>query len=177
MPDAGVIDVIRHEYAHYYVDAVSLDKYIAHSSRERSHGADWKWACRMVGAVPKGCYDESVFSDLDADALRALRNAEDIPTLDIRTYLDRWGHIPELPEESAKIAARIRERRPERFCEIGDEVLHPKHGFGTVLDTAFCDYSCQLVYVAFSDGSKRVFNAKQVCRVVNGVLVGYGKVS
>ena len=40
--EAEVIDVIRHEYAHYYVDVAHLERYIGHSRRETSHGDDWK---------------------------------------------------------------------------------------------------------------------------------------
>ena len=31
--EAEVIDVIRHEYAHYYVDIAHLERYIGHSRR------------------------------------------------------------------------------------------------------------------------------------------------
>lgn len=57
--EAEVIDVIRHEYAHYYVDVAHLERYIGHSRRETSHGDDWKWACKMVGADPTRCHNNS----------------------------------------------------------------------------------------------------------------------
>lgn len=61
--EAEVIVVIRYEYAHYYVDVTHLERYIGRSRRETSHGDDWKWACKMVGADPTRCHNAATFSD------------------------------------------------------------------------------------------------------------------
>lgn len=50
VPEACTIDVIRHEYAHYYNDVVFG---ISHG-----HGAQFKAACRIVGANPSTYYSK-----------------------------------------------------------------------------------------------------------------------
>lgn len=44
VPEACAIDVIRHEYAHYYAEAVM--------GYSHGHGALFKAACHIVGANP-----------------------------------------------------------------------------------------------------------------------------
>lgn len=51
VPEACAIDVIRHEYAHYYAEVVY--GYLG------GHGAPFKSACRMVGANPSTYYSKS----------------------------------------------------------------------------------------------------------------------
>ena len=48
VPESCAIDVIRHEYAHYYAHAVF--GYIG------GHGAQFKAACKIVGALPNTYY-------------------------------------------------------------------------------------------------------------------------
>ncbi len=48
VPEACAIDVIRHEYAHYYAHVV-----LGHLG---GHGAHFKAACKVVGAVPSTYY-------------------------------------------------------------------------------------------------------------------------
>lgn len=50
--EAAVIDVIRHEYAHYYVDVTGISRFFVRKDSSRNHNTDWKWACSMVGACP-----------------------------------------------------------------------------------------------------------------------------
>lgn len=52
VPEACAIDVIRHEYAHYYNDVVFE---IDHG---HGHGAQFKAACRIVGAHPSTYYSK-----------------------------------------------------------------------------------------------------------------------
>ena len=49
IPEACAIDVIRHEYAHYYNDVVF--------GVESGHGKTFKAACKIVGANPKTYYN------------------------------------------------------------------------------------------------------------------------
>lgn len=51
VPEACAIDVIRHEYAHYYTDVVMRVKV--------DHGAAFKTACRIVGANPSTYYSRT----------------------------------------------------------------------------------------------------------------------
>lgn len=173
--EAEVIDVIRHEYAHYYVDVTHLERYIGHSRRETSHGDDWKWACKMVGADPTRCHNTATFSDKNwtADEAVAAYNANDVNAFDIFSYLKRWHRVPMDADTASKILVRIKERNPDAYYEIGDGVLHPKRGFGTVEDAIPHDYWTQKIYVRFEDKSDGVFDAKDICKIVDGVVIPY----
>lgn len=50
VPEACAIDIIRHEYAHYYNDVVF--------GINHGHGARFKAACRIVGAHPSTYYSK-----------------------------------------------------------------------------------------------------------------------
>lgn len=173
--EAEVLDVIRHEYAHYYVDVANLAHYIGHSRRETSHGADWKWACKMVGADPTRCHNASLFTYKKwtlSDAMAAY-NADDVTEFDVLAYLRKWHQIPVDPETALKNLARIKDRNPNAYYEIGDEILHPKRGFGIVKDTIPYDCWTQKIYVHFEDQSDGVFTTKDICKIVNGVAIPY----
>lgn len=161
--EAAVIDVIRHEYAHYYVDVTGISRFFIREGSSKNHNTDWKWACRTVGANPNSYYQPQVFEDKDwsiTDALSAY-NADDVLKLNILEHISRWNRIPIDSETASKNLTRIKERNPEMFFEIGDEVLHPKRGFGTVCETKAFDYSMQRIYVRFEDQSDGVFDAKR----------------
>lgn len=173
--EAEVIDVIRHEYAHYYVDVANLANYIGHSRRETSHGTDWKWACKMVGANPTRCYNASNYADKKwsfSDAVAAY-NADDVAKFDILAYLHRWQQVPVDPETAFKALARIKEQNPNAYYEIGNEIFHPKIGFGIVKDTVPHTRWTQKIYVQFEDQSEGVFDAKDICKIVDGVAIPY----
>lgn len=104
-PEAAVIDVIRHEYAHYYVRVANLARYIGHSRRETSHGKDWKWACKMVGAIPERCYDPESFADKNwsAEEAEAAYNAEDVVEFDILSFINIWNRVPASDKELNKM--------------------------------------------------------------------------
>lgn len=171
--EAEVIDVIRHEYAHYYVDIANLEKHIGHSRRETSHGSDWKWACRMVGADPTRCHNVDIFNEKNwtIDDAQHAYNADDVTRFDIQRHLNLWGQIPVDPEKEEKIACRIKENNPNAYYEVGDEVLHPKLGFGVVFDTIVYDYTTQKLYVLFEDNSEGVFISKELFKIVDGIVI------
>ena len=131
-----MIDVIRHEYAHYYVDVAHLERYIGHSRRETSHGDDWKWACKMVGADPTRCHNnsDSISKKWSLTDAIAAYNADDVVEFDVLAYLNKWHQAPGDSETASKTLTRIKERNPYAYYEIGDEILHPKRGFGIVED-------------------------------------------
>lgn len=173
--EAEAIDVIRHEYAHYYVDVAHLERYIGHSRRETSHGDDWKWACKMVGADPSRCHNAATFSDKNWTVNEAVAayNANDVDTFDILSYLKRWHMVPVDAETAVKTLAHIKKCNPYAYYEIGDKILHPKRGFGTVEDAIPHDYWTQKIYVRFEDKSDGVFDAKYICKIVDGVAIPY----
>lgn len=173
--ESEVIDVIRHEYAHYYDDIAGLADYIHHSRRETSHGDNWKWACKMVGANPTRYHSAAGFADKNwtTDEAEAACNADDVAKFDILSYLDRWHQIPVDAEIAAKALAHIKERNPDAYYENGDDVLHPKRGFGTVRDTIPYDYRTQKIYVRFEDQTDGVFETKDLCKIVDGVVIPY----
>lgn len=167
--------MIRHEYAHYYVDVANLKKYIGHSKRETSHGTDWKWACKMVGAEPTRSHNAALFSNTRwsvADAKDAY-NANDVAAFDILPFLDKWDQVPFDAETASKMSARIKDRDPEGYYEVGNEVLHPLKGFGIVIETMPCNYWMQKVCVQFEDRTECVFTTEEICKIVDGRVVSY----
>lgn len=178
-PEAAVSDLIRHEYAHYYVHAARLDHYIGHSKRETSHGRDWKWACKMVGAIPTRCYDPKDFSDSNwtAEDAEAAYQAVDVPEFDILSYVNKWHHAPVLDETLAsQMLEQIKLTHPNAYYEVGNEVFHPKRGFGIVRETAPCSFWSQQVIVSFEDHSEGVFNARSLCKMINGAAISFKNV-
>ena len=61
--ESEAIELIRHEYAHYYVDAAGLRQFFR-DGRAYHHGPSWKYACRMVGARGGRVYGESLLPEL-----------------------------------------------------------------------------------------------------------------
>ena len=92
---------------------------------------------------------------------------------DVLAYLNKWHQAPVDSEIASKALARIKERNPYAYCEIGDEILHPKRGFGIVEDAIPHDYWMQKIYVRFEDKSDGVFDAKDICKIVDGVAIPY----
>jgi len=129
----------------------------------------------MVGADPTRCHSAATFSDKNwtIDEATAAYNANDVQAFDILAYLTRWHRIPADADTAFKTLNRIKERNPNAYYEIGDEVLHPKRGFGTVEDAIPHDYWTQKIYVRFEDDSDGVFDAQDICKIVDGVAIPY----
>lgn len=173
--ESEVIDIIRHEYAHYYVDVANLEFYVGHSRREISHGSDWKWACAMVGAEPTRCHNVAAFIDKDwsfSDAISAY-NAEDVTAFDIRSFIERWDQVPLDSETAIKTLECIKKYNPNTYYETGDEILHPKKGFGTVVDAIAHNHRTQKIYVRFENGEENTFFAQDIAKIVNGIAKPY----
>lgn len=173
--EAAAVYVIRHEYAHYYVDAANLERYIGHSRHERSHGKDWKWACKMVGAIPKRCYAEDDYINMNwtIDEARAAYNANDVQEFDILAFVNKWKQVPVDEDEGYKMDAVIRLNHPDAFYEIGDKVFHVKKGYGTVTGTVPYKYWSQRIAVRFKDYSEGVYTAKDICKVIGDEIVPF----
>lgn len=175
-PEAAVVDLIRHEYAHYYVHAAQLDKYIGHSKRETSHGKDWKWACKMVGAIPERCYDPKSLKGINwtIEEAEAAYRATDVVSFDIIKFINKWGQVPVLDKELAKkMLNRLKEHHPDAYYEVGDRIYHPQLGQGIVMETIPCNYWTQKIHVKFDDLTDRVFTAKAICKMVDGIAIPF----
>ena len=172
---AEKLDVIRHEYAHYYDFVTKLDTFIVRSKREKVHGADWKFACRMLNANPRSRHNSALFKDINwsAEDIEARYNAEDVRKLDIRSYLKRWNQVPLDEEKTQKIIACIKKKNLNGYYDIGDIILHPLRGYGTVLDAIPCVELRQKVYVRFDDQTEGIFISEDLWKFVDGVAVPY----
>lgn len=173
-PEAAIVDLIRHEYAHYYVRAARLDRYIGHNKRETSHGKDWRWACKMVGAIPERCYDPETFKDVNwsVEKAESAYKAEDVVAFDIIAYINKWGQAPTRDKAfAAKMLNSLKVQHPDDYYEVGEQVYHPQFGQGIVLETIPCNYWTQKMYVQFEDNTTGVYTARAICKIVNGVAV------
>ena len=94
--DCEKIDLIRHEYAHFIVDATHLERYFEQDSRRTSHGDCWKFACRWVGAMPTRSHDSSAFSNKNwsSEKIQAAFLATDVVQFDIRSFLKKRNRLP-----------------------------------------------------------------------------------
>ena len=70
----------------------------------------------------------------------AVYNAYDMAEFDVLSYLNKWHRAPVDSEIASQNLARIKERTPDAYYEIGDGGLHPKRGFGAVEDAIPHDY-------------------------------------
>lgn len=171
--EAEVIDVIRHEYAHYYVDVV--DGLTGQSHAGSPHGSFWKWACKMVGAVPNRCHNPQMFHDKNWSVEEAINayNAADIEEFDIIAFYEKWNQLPLDDITAGKMLRCIKARNPDTYYEIGDEILHTKRGFGVVEDVIPHDYRTQKVFIRFEDQDYGVFDASDLCKIVDGVAIPF----
>ena len=176
--EAAVVDLFRHEYAHYYVYAARLDKYIGHARNETSHGKDWKWACKMVGAVPKAGYYSSDFQYINWTATEAAAayNADDIPAFDVLGFIDRWGQVPVDDQKAAEMLSRVKAQYPHAYYETGDRAFHPICGYGTVVDAIAYNYWTQKICVRFDrDHSEKVYRNNAISKIIDGKIVPFSK--
>lgn len=95
-----------------------------------------------------------------------------IRKFDELSYLNKWHQATVDPETASKTLSLIKERT-DAYCETSNGVLHPKRGFGTVVDTIPYDYRMQKIYVRFEEQSDGVFNAKNIFMIVDGVTILY----
>ncbi|MCR5249438.1 MAG: hypothetical protein K6E50_02395 [Lachnospiraceae bacterium] len=111
LEEAAAVDTIRHEYAHYYVDATGLGRYFG--EKLHGHGKAWKLACRLLGVVPKARHDPGDFRDVkwSRKEAKAAYNAEDVAAFDIREYLKMQGLPARLSKEGSSRGRRSRYER------------------------------------------------------------------
>lgn len=174
---AGKFDMIRHEYAHYYDHTTKLDAYVIRSRREKTHGADWRFACCMLNANPRRCYNATLYKDINwsGKEIEARYNADDVKKLDIRLFLNRWNPVPLDDEISGKISSRIKTHNPDGYYDVGNIIEHPVRGYGIVLETIPCVDVTQKIYVRFDDKTDGVFCSKDLWKITDGIAVPYGR--
>lgn len=167
--ESEAIELIRHEYAHYYVDAVGLQQFFR-DGRAYHHGPSWKYACRMVGASGGRVYGEPLLPELTAAELVRRFRAEDVRAFDICGYIRMWNQLPPEPQQFARwMAAVERNNDRDRVLYPGDEVFFPQRGFGRVLEMEPAP-SGQLLHICFESGEEETLHARYVCKVVDGVI-------
>ena len=174
-PESAAVDLIRHEYAHYYVKASRLHRYYNSFSYRHGHGSDWTWACKLVKAVPNAIYVKSDFADKvwTPEEAQDAYDGKDIPSFKILSYLEKWDQAPIDPDNAVKYLSSLKQHNPDAYYEAGDEVLHPKRGFGIVRDAVPFDYNIQKVYICFEDKSDGIFSTRDICKMVDGVAIPY----
>lgn len=173
--ESEAIELIRHEYAHYYVHAADLRRFFL-DGRSWHHGPSWKYACRMVGASGRRAYDakdpKTLLPELTEAECSARFRAEDVRAFDILGYVRMWNQLPPKPEQYKRWMAAV-EQYPEKMFFPGDEVLSGKYGFGRVLATDVAPVG-QMLCVEFCSGKREVLRASWVYKVVNGELRAMG---
>ncbi len=102
LDERGAIDIIRHEYAHFYVFVTGISRFFRQKRNAPYHGDAWKWACKMVGATPNRCYSNDRFVNVpcDENEVLSLYLAEDVPELHIIDYIRKWNRLPDVDGEN-----------------------------------------------------------------------------
>ena len=167
--ESEAIELIRHEYAHYYVDTAGLRPFFQ-DGRAHHHGPSWQYACKMVGASGRRIFGQELLPELTAAELVRRFRAEDVRAFDMCGYIRMWNRLPSEPQQSARwMAAVERNNHRDRVFYPGDEVLFPQRGFGRVLAMEPVP-SGQLLYIRFESGVEETLHARYVCKVVDGVI-------
>lgn len=131
--DLATIDVIRHEYCYYLVDALGLKELF---NDENNHGIAWKTACGLLNTDQHGTYRAWCFSKATDDSFRNAYMSEDIQPVDILEQVDRCGlTLPSLNRRRYLEKALIKKYTKLRVFSAEDCAFHEKFGYGEVLDT------------------------------------------
>ena len=163
--DLAAIDVIRHEYCHYLVDALGLKELF---NDENDHGIAWKTACGLLNTDQHGTYRAWYFPKATDDSFMNAYMSEDIQPVDILEQVDRWGlALPSLNRRRYLEKALIKKYTKLRVFSAGDYVFHDKFGYGKVLDTLPA-VNKQFLYVQFEQEEARIVQNRKVYKVVNG---------
>lgn len=165
--DLGAIDVIKHEYCHYIVDALCLEKLF---HEKATHGRAWKTVCGLLNTDQDSSYCAWHFPKPTEDSFTRAYMSEDIKPVDILTQIDRWGlSLPSLQRRRYLEKALIKKYTRLRVFSDGDSVVHSAFGFGMVLDTLPC-VNKQYLFVEFEKGETRIVQNRYVYKVVNGEI-------
>jgi hypothetical protein len=163
--DLDAIDVIRHEYCHYLVDALGLNEVFHDQS---VHGIAWKTACGLLNTDQSATYHGCFYPRATDDSFMNAYVSDDIQPVNILEQIDRWGlNLPSIKRRKRLEKSLIRKYTKLRVFKAGDSVFHDKLGYGKVLDTFPSDKK-QLLYVEFEQGDVRIVQNRKVYKVING---------
>lgn len=170
-PESEAIQLLRHEYAHYYDYTAKIWKWLP-PGRTSHHGVDWKFACSMISALPRRCYSRSKpIPELTPTEAERKRKAEDVRSCDICMYLKNWNKLP-LPEKEESYFNLLLEKQygPYGYYKPGDWCLHKTRGYGCVFDTR-PEPGIQLLYVCYKDGHTFVETNQSVYKIEESVVM------
>lgn len=167
-PDMAAIDVVRHEYCHYLVDALKLNELY---EDDDPHGMAWKSACSFLNTDDTGTYNRYHFCCITKEQMNELETAKDIVKVDIPESLAFWG-LDVLPARRREALTKklVKKYGKTRVFKIGDKVIHNKRGYGVVLDVR-PEENKQRVYVHFDNDEKVIVQNRQLFKVVNGKII------
>ena len=166
-PDLAAVDVIRHEFCHFIVDALNLHTVF---NDKDNHGIAWKTVCGLLNTDQRGTYRLSRFGQASESSLMNALLSEDIQPIDILEQINRWGcHLPSLTERRYLEKKLIKKYTKLRVFSTNDRIMHSKFGQGTVLDTLPFSNK-QLLYVSFDLGDSRIVQNRHVYKLVNGQI-------
>ena len=170
--ETDAIEIIRHEYAHYYVWATELERWIPNERNRKHHGAPWRYACKMVGSTGNVKYQHD-WRDLPDISRTVATNrylAMDVERCDILHHLERWDCPYLKGPEKEWLNRRLKARTGENlFFEAPCSAVHPQHGFGVVLET-YPSEQGQKIYIIYENGKKEVTTGNQLFKLVDGVI-------
>lgn len=163
--DLAAIDVIRHEYCHYLVDALDLNTVF---NDKDGHGIAWKTVCGLLNTDDHGKYCEWHFRKTTEKAMLEAVESKDILPVDIICQIDRWGHqLPSLIRRRYLEKKLLKKYTKARIFSINDRVIHNSFGYGTVVDTMPTEKK-QLIYVDFDSGESHIVQNRNVHKMING---------
>lgn len=163
--DLAVIDVIRHEYCHYLVDALNLEEIY---EDQNAHGIAWKTVCGLLNTDQQGTYSPWRFNLTTEENLLNVSRSKDIPQIDILAQIKRWGcELPSISTRKYLEKELVKKYTKVRVFAVNDQIIHEKFGTGTVLDTMPAANK-QFLYVQFKNGESRIVQNRQVYKLING---------
>ena len=163
--DLAAIDVIRHEYCHYLVDALGLKDVFDDDS---DHGIAWKTVCGLLNTIQRGTYSDWDFCKATEESFMNAYMSEDIRQVDIMEQINRWGtHLPSIRRRRYLEKELIKKYTKLRVFKNEDRVIHEKYGQGTVIDT-LPSVNKQFLYVEFDNGVTQIVQNRKVYKLVNG---------
>lgn len=165
--DLAAIDVIRHEYCHYLVDALNLN---AIFDDRDDHGVAWKTVCGLLNTDQYGTYRAWIFCLATDKTLQNAFMSDDIPRVDILDQINRWGlQLPSIKRRNYLEKALIKKFTKLRVFSVDDQIVHGRFGKGVVVDTMPYGNK-QMLYVMFEDNIPRFVQNRQVYKVINGQI-------
>ncbi len=161
--DEAAVDVIRHEYCHFLVDALNLKE--VYDDTE-AHGIAWKTVCGLMNTDSIGYYKPYRFWNISEERFLHLLVADDIDPINIIEQIDRWGlNLPSMRKRSYMEKRLIKKFTKKGLFKVNDVIMHDTYGRGIVLDT-MPDMNKQFLFVRFGDDETRIVQNRRVSRAI-----------